>query len=184
MEEVQDDSSWRLFPYTDIDGIPTMTDSFVMGLYKKMEDEGMAHKVFIERVIKTKEGFLYLMKFKKNKLFVLKKKDEIGGIFWINNFGVRTAECHFCLFSVIYGKENIKLINNVVCMLLEMKCGENYLFDMLYGVIPESNIIARRWAKKMGFNSLGMMPSAVFDASRGYSIPGEYFYAERGKYHE
>lgn len=175
---------WRLFPYVAIDGMPTMTDSFIMGLYEKMENEGLAHKVFIEGTLKTKEEFLNLMKFRITKLFVLKKEEKIGGFFWLNNFGAKSAEFHFCLFSVIYGKDSIEVSKNVVCRLLEMKCGENHLYDMLYGVVPESNTLARRWTRKMGFKLLGMMPSAIYDASLGHSIPGEYFYVERGKYNE
>jgi hypothetical protein len=179
-----ENNSWRLFPYIPIDGIPTMTDSFIMGLYEKMAIEGLAHRVFIEGIVKNKEDFLYVMKFKKTRLFVLKKEENIGGIIWLNNFGVKTAEFHICLFSAIYGREFIKVGKKAVCMLLEMKCGENYLFDMLFGVVPESNTLARSWARRMGFKILGMMPNALFDANHGYSIPGEYFYVERGQYHE
>lgn len=185
MEELKHaENEWELIPYTAIDGIPTISDSFIMGLFERMEDEGLVCKVFIEGAIKNKKDFLYLMKFRDSRLFVLIKEGVAGGFYWLNHFGARSAEFHFCLFSVIYGKEFIKLSKKSVCMILEMKQGENHLYDMLFGIIPELNILAREWAGKMGFESLGLMPCAVFDANRGYSISGEYFYVERGKYNE
>jgi hypothetical protein len=178
------ENGWILAPYTAIDGIPTMSDSFIMGLYEKMEDEGVVHKVFVEGSVKNKEDFLYLMKFRESRLFVLIKEGTVGGFYYLNHFGAKSAKFHFCLYSILYGKDSIEISKKAVRTILETRCGENYLYDMLYGVIPESNKIARNWARRMGFELLGMMPSAVFDEKLGRSVPGEYFYVERGKYNE
>jgi hypothetical protein len=105
----------------------------------------------------------------------VKKKHVVHGVYFLTPL---------CLFSVIYGKESVEVSKKVICQLLEMTDGKNHLFDILTGVIPLLNTTAIVWAKKMGFKSLGILPCAVFCARLGYSVTGEYFYIERGKYHE
>lgn len=183
---------WLLTPYTALDGISTMSDSFIMSLFEIMEEEDLVDTVFHQGEISKPEDFLQMMKFGKNLLYVIVRKDsglipknkDIGGIVWLNCFQARRAYFHFCFFSVIRGKDACVVGKKAVIYLLEMKNdNEKFLFDVLIGVVPETNVLARRWCDRMGFGKAGIIPSGEYIAKLNRSVPSHIYYAKRGEYH-
>ena len=191
MKEVKNKGGWRLLPYTAFDGIPTLTDSFVVELFVRMEDEGLADKVFHQGEISKPEDFLKMMKFGNNSLYVIiqedsgrkPKADDIGGVVWLNCFQERKAYFHFCFFSNIRGTEAIVVGKYAVLYLLNMEDESgDFLFDVLVGVVPETNVLARRWCNRMGFGKAGIIPSGEYIASLNKSVSSYIYYTERGEY--
>jgi hypothetical protein len=193
MQEVEiTDSEWVLIPYIAIDGIPTMSDSFIRSLFVRMEDEKLEDIVFHQGEINSPEKFLEMMKFGKNSLYVIVRKgsdripekDDMGGVVWLNYFQARKAYFHFCFFSNIRGAEAITVGQYAVLYLLNMKNdNEEFLFDVLIGVVPETNVLARRWCDRMGFGKAGIVPSGEYIATFDKSVSSHIYYAERGEYH-
>ena len=177
------DKDYSLVAYTAVDGIPTFTDSFIMGLFDRVQDEGLFQSLFYDGETKTANDFLSMFKFGSNQLFVLVIEKEVAGIVWLNNFEVRRAEFHFCFFKNLRGKRSFEIGKKVVLELLNMEANGKPMFDLLTGLTPENNRAARLWCKKLGFKTLGAIPSAVYDHYQsGKSIPGIVSYVERGVY--
>ena len=175
-------SEYKLLSYTAVDGIPTFADSFIRGLFERMAKEDLVERVFYDGTITTSDAFLQMMK-GMNSLFVIEFKGEIAGMCWLNNFGPRRAEFHFCFFSNLRGMDAVSVGREVVCDLLYMEdSAGNPIFDLLFGMTAEDNVPARFWCKAMEFGYLGVIPSAAWIAGMQKSVPAHYWYAERGKY--
>jgi hypothetical protein len=183
---------WILTPYIAVDGIPTMRDSFIISLFKRMEEEKLVDCVFHQGEINAPDEFLKMMIFGNNRLYVIVRensgrileKEDIGGIVWLNCFQAKKAYFHFCFFSNIRGKEAEIVGEYVVLFLLNMKNDneEYFLFDVLVGIVPETNVLARRWCNRMGFGKAGIVPSGEYIATLKRSVPSHIYYAERGEY--
>ncbi len=173
----------KLLPYTAIDGIPTFQDSFIRGLYERMDKEGLLRWVFYDGCIKAADEFLKVMKFGMNRLFVIEFKGEIAGLCWLNNFTTRTGEFHFCFFENLRGPDAVEQGRKVVCELLYMTdVHGNPMFDLLFGLTEVGNRPAVSWCKRMKFEPLGILPAALWIAEEQKSVPAWYHYVERGMY--
>jgi hypothetical protein len=171
----------KLLPYTAIDGIPTFTDSFIRGLYQRMAEEDLAEATFYDGTIRDAEGFLSAMKFGKNQFYVIAYKRETVGCVWLNNFQIRSAECHFCFFSNLSGRETIEVGQHIITEIVNMETvnGEP-VFDVIVGITPTNNLAAIRFCRRLGFGIVGTMPHAVYDAKVGKSVEAQICYIERG----
>lgn len=177
------EKNWDLVAYAANDGIPTFTDSFIKGLFVRMQQEGLIGMVFFDGSAKVPDDFLKMMKFGRNKLFIIEFKGKLGGCCWLNNFEMRRADFHFCFFSALRGQDAVEVGKGVVLELLNMKNGSGeFIFDLLVGLTPTTNEAAIRWCRRMEFSSMGVLPSAAWDAALGKSVPGLISYVERGIY--
>lgn len=173
----------KIIPYTATDGVPTFTDSFIKGLFHRMEEEDAAGAVFYDGSVTCADDFLKTMKFGKNSLFVVEFQGKLAGCVWLNNFEVRRADFHFCFFSPLQGRDAIEAGREIVSELLTMtKDNGEYIFDLFVGLTPTTNRAAIRWCRRMGFSTLGVLPAGAWDAASGKSVPGLVSYVERGNY--
>jgi hypothetical protein len=174
---------YRLLPYTAIDGIPTFTDSFIRGLFERMDGEGLAERVFYDGAVTNPDAFLAMMKHGMNRLFVIEFRGEIAGCCWLNNFASRRGEFHFCFFDNLRGQDAVGVGRDVVCDLLYMEdSAGNPIFDLLFGMTEVANKPAEFWCRKMGFEYLGIIPSVLWNANLKKSVPAHFWYVERGNY--
>jgi hypothetical protein len=173
----------KLLSYTAIDGIVSFKDSFIRGLFERMQDEDLVDRVFYDGYTNSTDEFLKMMKFGSNRLFVIEFNGNIEGFCWLNNFSSRRGEFHFCFFSGLRGKDAVDVGKAVVTELLYMEDSSgNPIFDLLFGMTETENIPAGRWCVAMGFETLGILPSAVWNAKLQRSVPTHFWYAERGNY--
>ncbi|OPY89020.1 MAG: hypothetical protein A4E71_00100 [Smithella sp. PtaU1.Bin162] len=173
----------NLSPYTAIDGIPTFKDSFIKGIFERMEDEGLIGQVFSDGSIKSSDDFLRIMKFGQNSLYVIFIENDVAGCCWLNGFEKRKADFHFCFFANLRGEEAVEIGRQVVIQLLNMEnVNGDPIFDVLVGMVSEKNIAALRWCEKMKFGTLGVLPAGMWDEAEKRSVSGHVFYAERSQY--
>jgi len=175
----------RLIPYEAFDGIPTFTDSFIMGLYNQMYQEGTADRVFIDGSVLNAEGFLNMAKFGSMKLFVIYGEDNSenspDGVFWLNNFQAMSAQLHFCFFKKSWGRKALEHSKYCVNASVNMKnaLGEP-MFDLIHGSTPADNVLALRLVKLSGMTILGEMPCGVWNHKKQESVPAIISYITRG----
>lgn len=177
------DSEIILMPYIVFDGIPTFTDSFIKSLYGRMVKDKSADMVFLDGSVTDEIGFLDMMKFMDNALWILNVEKEISGVVWLNNFERKRAWFHFCFFSNIWGKDTVAIGKECIRTLLDLKKNGEYDFDLLTGLVPDRNEKALEWCRKMNFKILGHLPCACWNEKEQKSEGGIIFYAERGNYH-
>lgn len=172
-----------LIPYTSVDGIATFGDTFIKELYNRMVFDNTAGMVFYDGSVQSSDAFLRTMKFNQNALFILSVDDEISGIVWLNNFEQKSASFHFCFFSNIWGKDTALIGKKCFSILLDMKNKDEYLFDLVTGIIPVRNKKAIKWAEEIGAGVVGKLPLGAWIHEEQRSEDAIIFYVERGRYH-
>jgi hypothetical protein len=174
---------YTLLSYAAVDGIPTFKDSLIRGLFERMRGEDLVERVFYDGSVTTSEDFLQMMKQGMNRLFVIVIEGQAAGLCWLNNFGARRAEFHFCFFNNLRGIDAVEIGKAVVTELLYMEDGAgNPIFDVLFGMTEVENKPARAWCENMGFEYMGVIPSILYNAGQKKSVPGDFWYVERGIY--
>jgi hypothetical protein len=166
----------NLLPYSEIDGIRTATDSEIMALFTRTQEDELDKIVFYEGTVATKEQFLNIMKHGENLLYLVLADKETVGYAWLNRFENRTARYHFCAFVEYWGDLN-EIAKSIMNILINMKArsGE-YLFDLFTGYIPVWNQRAIKFTLKNGGKSAGIIPNAIWNAVTNKSEDAEFIY--------
>ena len=170
----------KLIPYIEHDGMRTFTDTFIRGLYERMEEEGTASIVFSDGEINSAEEFLSAMKYGANSLYIVDVYGDVAGVVWANRFKSKTAYIHFCGFQRYWGNGSVEIGRAAMGQILYMvdNTGEYYL-DTLLGLIPCTNIPAIKWLKKVGLEEVGKIPSALWSNQEKKSEDGLLLYLTR-----
>ena len=173
---------YRLLAYDAVDGIPTFSDSAIMHLFDRMEQEGLVDTVFYSGTVRDRLAFLGMMK-GMNRLYVIELRGELAGFCWLNGFNHRRANFHFCFFSNLRGELAVEVGRWAFETLLNLPDKEGRpLFDLFTGLVDVENVPAMKWCAAMGLEQLGILPSAIWNARKGQSVSAAFWYAERGKY--
>ena len=153
--------------YCEIDGIRTFRDSEIMALYARMVKEGTADTVFVDGTINSADEWLQAMKSEGNNLYVIYVEDEIAGVVWLNRLELKKARLHFCLFTLESERDSVEIGKEVVRYFMSMGVEDDYLFDLLYGIVPESNKKAIEYVKQVGAVHIGTMPHGLWNKITG-----------------
>jgi hypothetical protein len=143
-----------------VDGIRTFTDSEILAFYDRMVKGGMADAIFSDGQINSREGWLHAMKSPENFLYVVYADENISAVFWLNSVEAKQARFHYCFFYSAWKKGSIKVGKKILEILMEKRnsSSDDYLLDVLIGVIPSSNEPAIKFAKLLGWQIIGTLP--------------------------
>jgi RimJ/RimL family protein N-acetyltransferase len=174
-------SDIQFHPYNQRDGIPTFADSFIMGLFVRMVEEGTANRVFCSQKLFCQHDFLAMFKTRENYLWAITVDGEISGVFWLNHFEERSAQVHYCLFKNAWGrKKSIEIGRQIVRFCLQLKREpQGFVLDVITGVTPANNRLAIRFAEASGMTIAGEIPNLVWLHAEQRSIPAVISYATR-----
>ncbi|MDA3807663.1 MAG: hypothetical protein PF440_07105, partial [Thiomicrorhabdus sp.] len=75
-----------LYPYTEVDGIRTYSDSVIEKLFLRTEEDSLVKTVFYDGTVKTKEQFLAAMKYGECLFYIVYIDTKIVGYAWLNRF--------------------------------------------------------------------------------------------------
>ena len=175
----------KILPYIEQDGIRTLRDSEVMGLFDRMEAEGRLDIVFYSGEIRDREDFLHIMKHGENRLMALMADGEPAGFCWLNRFQNHTAQVHFCFFDGYRGRSAVEIGRYALQRLISFKDREgNYIYDAFLGYLPVFNRPGIEFVRQCGAKVLGVVPNAVWVAARQRSEDAAAIYYVRGDDHE
>lgn len=164
-------STFATVPYCEVDGTMNYADSFIMGLYDRMVEEGTAKGVFSGSGINCAKSFLKMAQSGSGNVlfFILYVDSEPAGIAWLNRFQYKWAQFHFCTFKWAWGRKTVELGKFTLQKLLTMNSEGNYFFDMFVGIIPSSNRVGLAYVQKCGGVVSGTLPYGVYDQATGKS---------------
>jgi hypothetical protein len=151
----------RVVPYIEINGARTFSDEYIADLFRLMEQEGTAKKVFHAGSVKAPHQFVKWMKDEKINAIVVTDDDGTPlGLAWIGGIEDRRAWYNFNVFKAAWGKRAAEVAIAARDHWLYMKDSRGeYLFDLLLGVTPANNRLALRLAKMCGAKPLPMIPN-------------------------
>lgn len=88
------------------------------------------------------------------------------GLVWLNRLEHRRAYVHFCVFKKSWGHGTSEVGRFVIRELFDLRLSGESLpaFDVLMGLVPESNSLAVRFGLKCGFKRAGAIPGYFFNA--------------------
>jgi hypothetical protein len=162
-------NDFTIVPYCKIDGVRNYSDTFIMDLYTRMQNDGTARSVFMGSSVNNRSSFLSMAKDKGCFLYILYAGDDLAGVVWLNRQQYRWAQFHFCTFKEVWGRKTVALGKYVLHKLINMGNGEEFFFDMFVGIIPSSNRVGLSYVQKCGGVVSGTLPYGVFNPSTGKS---------------
>jgi len=148
----------NLAPFAYRDGIPTMSDSFLMDLYVQTRDEGSDEYVFYDGPMDP-QGFVRMFKSPGNYLFLIEVDGERAGYVWLNGWKEFTATAHFCFFKSVRGNgKAVEVGRGTVKWLFE-----NMDLVAMYGMTPEEYGPVLAFVQAIGMKILGTLPKAAWN---------------------
>lgn len=171
-----------VIPYCEIDGVRTFKDSEIMEFYDRMVEDGIAPIVFHAGDVRSPIDFLKKMKGSGTALYIVFYGDDPVGLIWLTHFEAKTCRVHFASFSEVWDQDTVGIgkeaINQVLYMTVSPE-SDDFVFDVLLGLIPSRNVRAIKWLNKVGLTVAGEIPNALWDAEENQSIPGTLLYLTR-----
>ena len=158
--------------YGTYDGIPNMSDSYIIGLLVRAEKEGGLDMFFFGR---KPTGIEFLAQVKTGQIAfgVTYYKGKTVGIGIIDKRGQRHAHCHLCAFSEWWGDPMLQdIAREIYRRLLET-------YTVLIGVIPVINVRACKFIEKCGLRELCDIPQYFYDEKESKAVDGKMFCIER-----
>ena len=166
-----------ILPYIEIDGIRTLTNSQVMGIYDQMECDGSLRWVFFQGGIKSREDFLTLMKSDDHRFYaIVNESNTIVAIFWMNSFEMKLARLHFNVFNHAWAHTD-KIMKVGMEYLYNLKdANNNTMFTRFLGILPTCNISAVKFLVRNGGTIVGTVPDLYWDHIGNKSVEGTILY--------
>lgn len=159
--------------YGTYDGIPNMTDSFIIGLLVRADKEGGLDMFFFGN---RPTGMEFLDQIKSGQVAfgVTYYKNKAVGIGILDKRSQRHAHCHICAFAEWWGNQLLpKMAGEVYRRLLETH-------TVLIGVVPVVNVRACKFVEKSGMKELCDIPSYFYDEKNKMAVDGKMYCIERG----
>lgn len=172
-----------MLPYVKVNGAWSLPDEIVRQCFRLMQRDGSDKVCFMDG-IDTPEKFLQEMQ-NHSFLYVMAWGAGIAGCCWLNNAQAQSAMIHFCVFSELWGNRDI--IDGckwALQMILWNKDESgNFVFDALFGLVPETNEYAVRFSRKIASREIGKTDYKYsHPASGDMSVPGVLFlYTRKGE---
>ena len=174
-----------LLPYMKSDGIPTLKDS-----------EIMAETIFFDGQLNSREEWLDSITTGRNALYVAllktlepgpfgRSKVEPAAICWLNNANGKAIEMHWCVFSKFWSNGSADIMRFAADKLINMKSDdEEYVFDVLIGLVPVTNQRAISLSRKAGGIAEYVVPNALYDYRSSKSVDAMLVHYTRSKWEE
>lgn len=148
-------------------------------VWRELLADRLEKKVFYDGSVKSGADFRGEILRPGSLPFVVLRDGAIAAFCWLNNISGRMARTHFVIFRKAWGRKSHVLIGrHFFKYALTRKDGQGYLFDCLYGLTPEHNVLAWRASLDCGWRKVGIVPRACFVAGKG-SVNGVMVCATR-----
>lgn len=139
-------------------------------VWRRMEAEGTASVVFADGSVSSGREFAAEMAQPHVHPFLVYYGADLAGVFWLTNLEGRTGRGHFVVFRPYWALSR-KLGLFVRDYLLAMRYDdESYCFDVLLGMVPESNYRAINLLRRCGMKKVGVIPFGAWLAAERKSV--------------
>jgi len=157
-------------------------DAVFADAWSRMEAEGTVRRVFPSGSARTVGDWLGLVKSPANAVHVQVRAGEarVSWVAWVNGFTDNRCFGHFVGFG---NSENSReRLRQSLRWWFGLEKDGAPLFDLVLGLIPETNRPALNLARRVGIERIGVIPTMLKDVYRGGRVGGVLLYAERGRF--
>lgn len=146
-----------------------VADSVWLACWQRMEDDGAIEKVFYDGTVTSPEGFVQEMRLPYVHPHIVCVDGTPACIVWLTNLEGRMARAHFLTF-----KEHSKIARHLGRFAFQQLLtytyeDGSYIFDVIFGMTPCSNMLAVNTCIKSGFKKVGVLPNGAWIAAKGKS---------------
>lgn len=165
--------------YTKYDGIRNFPDSFLENIFLQICYDYNLDKVFHDGYIRSTSDFVDFCKSSNVLCFMVYADEKLVGFVWLTNVTGKTAFFNFTFLGEVPTRTKLKVGKQVVKDLLSTPSfvPDKFVFDSFFGLTPETNPVAWRFAQKCGFREVAKLPLACQVA--GESVDGYLTYVTR-----
>lgn len=138
-----------LLPYCEIDGIRTVPDSVIHGLFDQMIKDRTLKRVFFDGGVQKACDLVRTWRACETYFVVDSGKKEIASVIWLTDHHQRTAYVHWVIFSAYWGQSAPIILETALTDLFSRKNGNGeFEFDALFGMVPETNRLGVKLVEK------------------------------------
>ena len=134
----------------------------LVDLWFLLVEDGLDAELFYDGSVQVQGDFVEFMQTQGREFYLIEDEGEPAAIMWLDNWAGRCARIHFCVFRRAHGPKALDIGRFVTDWLL-CATGQDGTksLDVLVGVTPETNRLAIRFIKRLGFQMVGTIPHAV-----------------------
>lgn len=148
----------KIIPYIEVNGIRTMSDAYMAGLFRQMQEEGTAKRVWHSGTIQTEQEFVRWMK--NPIIYSMLITDDEGApliLSWIAGVEEGRGWFNFCVFKKAWGRKKSEEVGRAAAQYwLRMRNSKGEpVFHVLLGITPSTNRLALSFIRACGAKSLG-----------------------------
>ena len=164
-------------PYCLVDGMPTFRDSDLATLYDRQVRDGNGYGEMAGGF----RQFLGEVRDRSRLLYVVLVGGVPGGMLALTHFQERFAQAHLTVFREFWGRAFQPHGREAVRTVLEGLDGRgNPVWDGFLALIPEQNRLAVAYARRCGFQNVGVVPFGWHDRNKSRSVPAVMLALGRG----
>jgi len=184
--------SCELYPYVEIDGCWTFTDTFIKGLYRKMFDDDDIQHTFLDGSVQSEDDLVRRLKRDDHKVFIVGGEEKVKALVWLSDFRQATAYAHFWVAKEYRGGlEAVNIAFKFLEEMLYMSDHEGcFMFDVLFAYVSEENkgvvkllnslyALSQQGDSVLSGKVLGVIPNAMIDHYKKRSVNAILGYATR-----
>lgn len=154
------DSTLKILPYVEVDGVRTFRDSELLAWWEQMHEDGAGNHVFRDGSIKTGEQFLWQMKRNLDcQLYVGLVGGDPAMLSWLNYFQYHHCQAHFCAFKKYWGKEILHTLGRMFIQTFF----RTQNVHMILGLAPADNVSAQAYLTTIGAKRVGPLPGGFWN---------------------
>ena len=157
-DDLRDGTAIDLVPYTTVDGIKTLPDTFLADFFGHMQADGIVHSVWGDKM----PDVAHFLEFFHNPnilpvfAFI---EGRPAGVAWLNNIAPNNAVAHFAILREHWGRTAMRIAGTWLDYWFSVPgTRQAYLFDVIIGVTPSVNRRALHFVDRLGFSRVGEVP--------------------------
>jgi len=149
-----DPNKVHLVPYTEINGIRTFSDTFILSILERMYDEGTYFTYFFGEPDYNPQRILQQLKYEQKAMsYILIYDDDLVGVIALDKLQFHHAFGHCFMFKKWWGtQELVDITKTAVNTLLEM-------YAVIAGIPPVINKHGINFLRKLGFKEQCTIPN-------------------------
>ena len=168
-----------LIPYLKTNDAWTIDEPVIREMWRQMVDDNTWKTVFFKGIVENEDTFIEFMRDPKNAIVTVWTDRPIA-IAWLNGFDVGIAYGHFCMFSSCWGNGlSLKAGHEIVNYWFDFKSDGVPFLSVIIGIMPETNTLAVKYIKRLGFNMVGVIPKSLYNYYERRNIGSVICYRER-----
>jgi len=175
----------------EIDGAWTFTDTFIKGLYLKMDADGDIQHAFLDGGIRSPEDLVDRFKRDDIKVFVIPEGDGVKAVLWLSDFRQATAYAHFWVAKEYRGPGSVGIAMTFLDEMLHIRTAlGGYALDVIFAYVSEENKgvvkllhgmfeMSKDPDSPLAGKILDTIPNAMIDVYKGRKVNAVLGYAVR-----